>query len=153
MKGLLYSSAFPSVETLSWNWDVGHNHLLKPAISVQDLFSQPLKALLVCKLFLKHQLKHMGKESWEKMVHFLHSCSAEKRLHGKASHLGRVLLWARASFLKKEASNSPRRRNVTLCTFFWFFSWLQFCSGTCLKAELSAPSFFCSSCFPAKDQG
>lgn len=103
MKGLLYSSAFPSVETLSWNWDIGHNSLLKPAISVQDLFSQPLKALLVFKLFLKHQLKHMGKGSWEKMVHFLHSCSAERRLHGKASHLGRVLLGARA-FLPQERS-------------------------------------------------
>lgn len=74
---------------------------------------------------------------------FLHSCSAERRLHGKASRLGRKWLGAKA-FQTSSGDEPPALAGwaVTLLTFFWCFSWLLFCSGTCLETELSAPSFF-----------
>lgn len=122
--------------------EVGHDGLLKPDISVQDLFGQLLKALL--NLNYPTSISQNPWGSWERMVLSLHSCSAERGLHGQACYLGRMLLRARAfpSSGEKPPTLLTALSDVGIshCLHsFDSFSWLLFCFGTCLKRELSAP--------------
>lgn len=146
-KWKVYSSAFLPLETSSWNWDIGHDSLSKPDISVRDLFGQPLKALLS----LKYSIS-ISHENHERGPCF--SCTAALQ---KGGCLGR-LLWKNVKtkgfpFLRREAPTALLRQERHIA----YIPLILFLTSTLLwhlsKNRTVSTFIFCSSCFPAKDKG